>query len=50
MALDGKREEAIGKMNAECRPLLAALLKTTSELIEYEYAQAGGIAKAADAG
>jgi methyl-accepting chemotaxis protein-1 (serine sensor receptor) len=50
MALDGKREEAVAKMNAECRPLLAALLKTTSELIEYEYAQAGGIAKAADAG
>ena len=50
MALDGKREEAVAKMNAECRPLLAALLKTTSELIEYEYAQAEGIAKAADAG
>jgi methyl-accepting chemotaxis protein len=49
MALDGKREEAITKMNAECRPLLAALLKTTSELIEYEYAQAEGIVKVADA-
>ncbi|HKW85160.1 MAG TPA: methyl-accepting chemotaxis protein [Burkholderiaceae bacterium] len=32
-ALDGKRDEAIAKMNAECRPLLAALLTATSEYI-----------------
>ena len=29
LALDGKRDEAITKMNLECRPLLAALLKAT---------------------
>ena len=33
LALDGKRDEAIAKMNAECRPLLAALLKATSDYI-----------------
>ncbi len=31
LALDGKKEEAIAKMNAECRPLLASLLKITNE-------------------
>ena len=48
MALDGKRDEAVAKMNAECRPLLAALLKATGELIDYEYAQAQAIVKVAD--
>jgi len=33
LALDGKREEAIAKMNTECRPLLAALLKATGDYI-----------------
>jgi len=33
LALDGKRDDAIAKMNAECRPLLAALLKATTEYI-----------------
>ena len=40
MALEGRREESIAKMNKECRPLLAALLKTTHEYIEYEHIQA----------
>jgi len=39
MALEGKREEAITKMNADCRPLLAALLKATNEYIDYEEQQ-----------
>lgn len=29
LALEGKKEEAIAKMNKECRPLLAALLKVS---------------------
>ena len=33
LALDGKREEAVAMMNADCRPLLAALLKATDEFI-----------------
>jgi len=33
LALDGKKEEAIAKMNKECRPLLAALLKAA---IDYQ--------------
>ncbi|MGM9483507.1 methyl-accepting chemotaxis protein [Roseateles sp. NT4] len=40
MALDGKRDDAIAKMNAECRPLLAALLKATGDYIVYEEQQA----------
>ncbi|MFT7775314.1 methyl-accepting chemotaxis protein [Roseateles sp.] len=36
MALDGKRDEAIAKMNGECRPLLAALLKATEDYLAYE--------------
>jgi len=35
LALDGKRDEAIAKMNAQCRPLLAALLKATGEYIAH---------------
>jgi methyl-accepting chemotaxis protein-1 (serine sensor receptor) len=34
LALDGKRDEAIAKMNVECRPLLAALLKATADYID----------------
>ncbi|QPF75350.1 HAMP domain-containing protein [Roseateles sp. DAIF2] len=41
MALAGRRDEAVAKMNAECRPLLAALLKATGEFIGYEQQQAG---------
>ena len=40
MALDGKREDAITKMNNECRPLLAALLGATHAYIEYDQATA----------
>ncbi|MFG6489857.1 methyl-accepting chemotaxis protein [Roseateles sp. BYS78W] len=39
MALEGKRDEAIAKMNNECRPLLAALLKAANEYIDYEEQQ-----------
>jgi methyl-accepting chemotaxis protein len=40
MALDDKHEDAIAKMNAECRPLLAALLKATNDYLAYGEQQA----------
>ena len=46
-ALDGRRDEAIAKMNAECRPLLAALLKATTDYVAYESQQAKDRAKGA---
>jgi methyl-accepting chemotaxis protein len=48
MALDGRHEAAVAKMNAECRPLLAALLKATAEFIAYEQEQAGERVQAAE--
>ncbi|WP_431262291.1 methyl-accepting chemotaxis protein [Roseateles chitinivorans] len=36
LANDGKRDDAVAKMNAECRPLLAALLTATGDFIRYE--------------
>ena len=35
LAATGKRDEAIQKMNAECRPLLAALLAATREYVQF---------------
>ncbi|MDO9355051.1 MAG: methyl-accepting chemotaxis protein, partial [Solirubrobacteraceae bacterium] len=40
MVADGQRDAAVRKMNAECRPLLAALLKATGDYIESEQAEA----------
>ncbi len=48
MALAGKRDEAIAKMNIECRPLLAALLAATRAYIEYEGAEAAADARRAE--
>ncbi|MFK4705879.1 methyl-accepting chemotaxis protein [Roseateles asaccharophilus] len=48
MALDDKREGAISKMNAECRPLLAALLKATDEYLAYEASQESAHVKDAE--
>jgi methyl-accepting chemotaxis protein len=45
----GKRDEAVAKMNRECRPLLAALVKATSDYVAYEVAQGEASAKAAEA-
>ncbi|MBW8830980.1 MAG: MCP four helix bundle domain-containing protein [Burkholderiales bacterium] len=39
LASDDKRDAAIDKMNVECRPLLAALVKATGEYIEYSNEQ-----------
>jgi methyl-accepting chemotaxis protein len=50
MALDGKRDEAVTKMNAECRPLLAALLKATGDYIAYEGRQAALRVQQAESG
>jgi methyl-accepting chemotaxis protein len=49
LALAGKREEAIGKMNDECRPLLAALIKATAAYVDALQTQAAEDLKAADA-
>ena len=35
-ALNGQKEASIARMNADCRPLLAALLKSTSDYIVYD--------------
>ena len=48
-ALDGKKDAAIAKMNAECRPLLAALLKATNDYIAYDQELAAQRIKAAEA-
>jgi len=40
MAASGKHEEAVDKMNVNCRPLLAALLAATREYISYSEEQA----------
>ncbi|MBI3347213.1 MAG: MCP four helix bundle domain-containing protein [Burkholderiales bacterium] len=48
MALDGKRDDAIAKMNAECRPLLSALLKATNDYLTYEEQQAVARVQQAD--
>ena len=49
MALDNRRDEAIAKMNAECRPLLAALLKATNDYLTYESQQAAARVEQAEA-
>jgi methyl-accepting chemotaxis protein-1 (serine sensor receptor) len=36
LALANERDAAVAKMNAECRPLLAQLLKTTVAFIDYD--------------
>ncbi|HSW04971.1 methyl-accepting chemotaxis protein [Aquabacterium sp.] len=49
LALAGKRDEAIGKMNAECRPLLASLVKTATAYVDAVQAEATEELKLADA-
>ena len=44
---EGKRDDAIAKMNTECRPLLAALLTATGEFIRYEDERSAGETQAA---
>ncbi|ABM96912.1 methyl-accepting chemotaxis protein [Methylibium petroleiphilum] len=49
MALHGRNQDAIEKMNAECRPLLAELLKAASSYIQYSAERSDAAAKAAEA-
>jgi methyl-accepting chemotaxis protein len=35
LALKGRRDDAVAKMNAECRPLLAALVKAAADYVAY---------------
>jgi methyl-accepting chemotaxis protein len=39
LAMDGKRDEAIQKMNADCRPLLSSLLVAANRYIDFAVAQ-----------
>ena len=48
LELQGRRDDAVAKMNAECRPLLAQLLKTTNDFVEHEHDLAVARAKAAE--
>ena len=47
-ALDGQKEAAIARMNADCRPLLAALLQATNDYIAYDQELAGQRVQAAE--
>ena len=49
LALEGKRDAAVGKMNAECRPTLAALLKATDAYAQQVARQADEQVVAANA-
>jgi len=49
LASKGQRDEAVAKMNIECRPLLAALLSATAAYIEYDQSLATQRAQTAEA-
>jgi len=49
LALADKHDEAIAKMNAECRPLLTGLIKAVDEYIEYSASSATQEVKVAEA-
>ncbi len=49
LALADKRDEAIGKMNVECRPLLAGLIHAANEYIAYAQTAAAEEVKSAEA-
>ena len=49
LALKNKKEEAIAKMNDECRPLLAALVKLSNEYTEVVQARSEQIAEEGEA-
>jgi len=40
LGMDGKHDEAVEKMNAECKPMLAALLTAAREYVDYSKEQA----------
>ncbi|MFZ4285629.1 methyl-accepting chemotaxis protein [Variovorax sp. HJSM1_2] len=43
LALNGQKDVAISKMNDECRPLLAALIKATTEYASFTVTRARGL-------
>lgn len=47
LASSGKHEAAVEKMNRECRPLLAALIKATDDYADFTESRAGNQVKAA---
>jgi methyl-accepting chemotaxis protein-1 (serine sensor receptor) len=49
LALRGAHDEAIAKMNRECRPLLAALVRATDDYSDYTHERAGQMTTAAEA-
>jgi methyl-accepting chemotaxis protein-1 (serine sensor receptor) len=49
LALHSKRDEAIAKMNDECRPLMAALVKTSNDYADIVEARAAELAKDGEA-
>ena len=49
LALNKKHDEAVAKMNAECRPLLAALGKASAEYADYTESRAHQLTKEAAA-
>jgi len=49
-ALAGQKDDAIRRIDADCRPLLAALLKATGDYIAYDQEQARERVQAAGAG
>jgi len=49
-ALAGQKDEAIRRIDADCRPLLVALLNATTEYIAYDQEQARDRVRAAEAG
>jgi methyl-accepting chemotaxis protein-1 (serine sensor receptor) len=48
LALEDKRETAVGKMNADCRPLLAALIKAANAYIAHAQTSAAEEVKVAE--
>ena len=49
LALSDKREEAVNKMNVDCRPLLAALVTAAERYIDYGVQRAANDVRTADA-
>jgi len=49
LALDGKKDEAIAKMNKDCRPLLAALIKASRAYQEYSEREGEAMVASANA-
>ncbi|MBY0365415.1 methyl-accepting chemotaxis protein [Roseateles aquatilis] len=49
LALEGKREESIAKINSECRPLLAKLVKASDDYAEYTRAHSAELVSESEA-